>query len=112
MTASGLSHLSAQSVVNAFPGPIPSPMAKVGVDSLPGRKIVRKKAPLAPRAQDIEDGIDNLSPPVVSGTPSAFDWRNQWFDDLPFSLSQVRWVVASLVHTTILPLSVTHNTEL
>jgi hypothetical protein len=79
-------------------------MAKVGVDGLPGWKIMRQQAPLTARAQDIEDGLDNLPPPVISRTPSAFDGWNQWFDDLPFCISQVRWVVGSLVHTTILPL--------
>src|SRR5216117_914190 len=68
-----------QSIVNALPGAVQAPVAKVGVDSLPGRKIMRQHAPLATSAQDIEDGIDNISPQVISGTPSAFDRRNQWF---------------------------------
>jgi hypothetical protein len=84
MTACGLAHLSAQPFVNALPGSVQTPIAKVGVDGLPGWKIMRQHAPLAARAQDIEDGINNLSPPVVSRTPSAFDGWNQWFDDLPF----------------------------
>jgi len=104
MTASGLSHLSPQAVVNPLPGPVQTPVAEVGVDGWPGWQIMRQQAPLTARAQDIEDGIDNLPTPVISRTPSAFDGRNQWFDDLPFDISQVRWVVGSLVHATILPL--------
>ncbi len=84
MTVSGLSHFSAQSVVNALSSSISPPVAKVGVDSLPRRKIMRQIAPLATSAQDIEDGIDNLSAQVISRTPSAFDWRNQRLEDLPF----------------------------
>jgi len=103
MTTSGLAHLLAQLVVNAFPGSVLSPVAKVGIDSLPGRKIMWKEAPLAAGTQDIEDGIDNLSAQVISGTPPTFDGRNQWFKDLPLFISYIRWVIGSMVHTTILP---------
>jgi hypothetical protein len=84
MTAGGFSHLAAQTVVNTLPGSVPSPVAKIAVDSLPRWKIMRQEAPLTTRTQDIEDGIDYLSPPVFSRTSSTFDRRNQGFNDLPF----------------------------
>lgn len=87
MTDRGFSHLAAQTVVNTLPGSVQSPVAKIAVDRLPRRKIMRQEAPLTTRAQDKEDGIDYLSPPVLSRTSSAFDRRNQGFNDVPFFIS-------------------------
>ncbi len=77
MTASGFAHSAAQSIVQALEGSVLPPVAKVGVDGLPGRKIMRQESPLATRAQDIEDGINNLSPQMIGVTPSALDSRNK-----------------------------------
>jgi hypothetical protein len=103
MTANGPAHLLAQPSVNPLPSSIQPPVAKISVDSLPRGKIMRQEAPLAPCPQDIEDGIDYLSPPVLSRPSSAFDWRNQGGNDLPFFLSQIRWIIGSGVHPPILP---------
>jgi hypothetical protein len=103
MTAGGFAPLSAQTVVNTLPSSVQPPVATIGVDRLPRRKIMRQGAPLAPGAQDREDGIDNLSPHGISRASSTFDGRTQWFNNLPFFISQIRWVIGSGVHTTILP---------
>ncbi len=73
MTTSRFSHMKAQTVVNKLPSSVQPPVAKVGVDGLPRRKIMGQEAPLATSAQDIEDGIDNLSPQMVSRKPSTFN---------------------------------------
>ncbi len=103
MTARGCAHLAPQPLLNAGPGAVQPPGAKIGVDRLPRRKVMGQEAPLAPRAQDIEDRVDNLSPPVLSWTPAAVDGRNQWFDDGPFFVREIRGVIRSVVHSTILP---------
>ena len=103
MTTRRAAHLPAQTIVNTLPGAIQSPVAEIGVDSLPGGKMMWQEAPLAAGAQDIENGIDNFSSQVISPTASAFDGWNQWFDDLPFFISEIRWVIRTVVHSTILP---------
>jgi hypothetical protein len=45
------------------------PFAKVIIDGLPGRKLVRQHAPGTSTAQDVEDGIHDFAPlmDVVGG---------------------------------------------
>ena len=69
-----------------------------------------QESPLASGTQDIKDGINNLSTQMINRTPSVFNCRNQWFDELPFFISQIRWVIQSVVHTTILPILPTFKT--
>jgi hypothetical protein len=70
--------------VKALPGFVQTPVAKVGIHRLPRRKIMRQHTPLTAGAQGIQDGINDLPPHVVSGTPSTFHGRNQRFEELPF----------------------------
>lgn len=53
-------------------------------------------------AQDIQDRIDDL-PFGIGFRPAArFGSRNQWFENLPFSIIEIGWVGFSGLHTAIL----------
>ena len=67
------------------------------VDGGPSRKVVREKAPLAATSHGIEDGIEDLTWAMDSGSSIVFRNGQVRFDVVPLSIGEVRWV--RLSHT-------------
>ena len=54
-------YLLAQGVMYLLPGPIQAPTAVVIVDRAPGGELVGDVPPLAARAKEVEDGVEDLA---------------------------------------------------
>src|SRR4051794_25778865 len=54
----------ADGCVESLPGTIDAPEAKVMVDGLPRREVVRQQAPGAAAAENVEDGVEDLADAV------------------------------------------------
>ena len=94
--------VTAQGVIDPFPRPISAPAPTVVIDDAPRRQIIGDKPPRTASAQDIQDRIDDL-PFGIGFRPAArFGSRNQWFENLPFSIIEIGWVGFSGLHTAIL----------
>jgi len=99
----GLAQLFAQRVMDPLPSAIQPPVAIVGVDRAPGRKVMRQVAPLAARPQHVPERIHDL-PPCVFGRPTAgFDRWHQGLEHGPFFVAHIRRVASPLAHAPILP---------
>src|SRR5271166_3910447 len=83
-------NLFTQGFADLLPKILALPLIKVLCHQFPGRKIVRKIAPLAPRPFLVQDSIDNFSS-VVFGNLRARLWgRNPLGKNLPLGVGQVR----------------------
>ena len=93
MTALLLPELGAQSVVQALPSTTQLPLAKVAVDRLPIREIMRQGTPFTTVVLAIEDRVNDS--PHISGAMAATRlWRrNQGFDIVLLLVGQIGWVV-------------------
>lgn len=80
----GLTQLFTQGIVNAFPGSLQTPLAKVSIDGLPRRQVVGQVTPLTSGASYIQNRIDNFATGVLGRTITLLDWRDQRFKDVPF----------------------------
>ena len=99
----GLAQLLMQSRVDPLPGALSPPVAEVGIDRSPGRKLMRQHPPLATAPQHVQDRIHNLSPSVFGGAASGFDRRHKGFQHFPFRVAQVSRVTPPCGHAAILP---------
>ena len=91
LVASGLSaDLRSQGVVQALPGSIVTPEAKVVVNALPVREFLGQHAPLNATDDYIEDGIDDLAHIKFAWSASGFGRGEQIFDKMPLAVGQVR----------------------
>src|ERR1041384_3387394 len=99
--------VTAQGIVDPFPGTIFSPAPKVMIDDAPGRQIVGDKAPRTAGAQDIQDRIDDLALGINFWSTTRLGGRDHWFENLPFGIMEVGWVRFSGLHTAILPQQIT-----
>src|SRR5271157_4600746 len=88
----GHPHPLPQCVVDLLPQALSSPSPKNSVNGLPIGKVVRQRPPLAARAIDVEDGIDD---------PAAIHWwttslllrRQQSPDNLPLLVCDITGII-------------------
>lgn len=59
-----------------------------GVGGLPRRQVVRHGAPLVAAVDDVQDGVDDLSPTVARGTSTGIDGGHQRLQNGPLPLAQ------------------------
>src|SRR5919199_1000945 len=74
---------------DAMPHAAEAQATEVVVDGLPGREIARKIAPGASRAQEIEDGVENLAKRVSRSSPAGHSRRQVALYAFPFGIGQV-----------------------
>src|SRR6266487_19276 len=86
--------------MHALPGPIVAPFSEVAPHRRPRRKLMREGAPLAAGAIHIEDGIEHFAHVGRARMPTGLGRRNERFQDLPFSLTQIAWIASSLHRST------------
>jgi hypothetical protein len=79
---------------NAPDAPFLSPTPEIVIDGLPPGKFARQHAPLRPRLNDVQDGIQNVVSQVVLPASTG---RKVTFDLFPLGVRQVG-VVALLAH--------------
>src|SRR5262249_47953648 len=100
------SHLGTQSIHEALPRSIVAPCSEVIVDRALGQQVMRQHVPLATRAIEVKDGVEDL--PHVHGafSAAAFRWRNQWLQNRPLLVREIRRIrlpwAALHVHTPCL----------
>lgn len=68
-----LTHFGTQLVMHLLPDARLTPAAKVTINRIPGRKVVRQHPPTIATTEHKENGVDNFSAWVGGGTPTAFD---------------------------------------
>src|SRR5215207_2473448 len=86
----------ADGCVEPLPGTIDAPEAKVMVDGLPRREVVRQQAPGAAAAENVEDGVEDLAQVVEARSSRGFrGWGQMGFDARPFSIGEVGLVCFS-----------------
>jgi hypothetical protein len=81
--------IAAEQVMPHVPGPILRPWAEVVRDHSPRRQVMGPHAPGAAAAQELEDGVQDLSRRV--GFPSAawFGFWNQLLDQVPSLITEI-----------------------
>jgi hypothetical protein len=82
-------YLTTKRIVNSLPRSILLPPAKVTVDQLPLRKIMRKHSPLATGSVDIEDGVEDLTPRMLGRQRRRLRCGDQRFQNLPLFVGEV-----------------------
>lgn len=85
-------HLGPQRVVDPLPDAILTPVAKVGVDALPFRILLRQHPPLDATHRHVQDAVDNLPHVQAAGSSARFRRRNHFLDNVPLAVSQIAWV--------------------
>lgn len=68
----GSTRLFTQGIVDTRPGAIQTPIAKVGVNRLPWREIMRQSISLTTCPQNIQDSVDDLASQMISAATTAF----------------------------------------
>src|SRR5208337_1605697 len=82
-------HIPAQSVVYPFPCPQQPPTAKVVVDRLIRREVLRQQAPLATATQDVEHSIHHLAHVGAARPTTSFCCRNERRQNSPLGIGQI-----------------------
>lgn len=83
-----LSHLAHQQRVDFRPQPAARPTPEIAVHCLPRRQVLGQHPPLTARANNIQNGVDNL-PHFPFVRASALAWREKLFDQQPFAILPV-----------------------
>jgi hypothetical protein len=73
-------------VVEAYPSSVISPLTKVLISSTPMRKVVGHQSPGAASAQDVLDGVDDVSQGVLSKPATGLVRREKRLKNLPLSI--------------------------
>ncbi len=81
--------------VDALPGAIVAPRAKIAPDRRPRRKVMWQSPPLASRAVQIQDGIDHLAHVGRARMPAWLSRRDQGVQDGPLLVGQITQVALS-----------------
>src|SRR5215217_8620205 len=89
------SHSFAQGGMHPLPGSVQAPGAKVVVDGFPGREVVGQQPPGAAAANDVEDGVEDLTGAVHLGTPGSVGERQMRFEEGPLFVREVALVCFS-----------------
>ena len=92
MLACRAAHLRAQSLMNAPPGAVFAPRAKVMINAFPVRVFARQHSPLNAANQNIKHGIEGEAHIQSARPASAFRRRNQVFDMLPLTIGLIAGV--------------------
>ena len=87
-----LSHTVSKDVMDPLPSPILSPLPEVHVDRRVRWKVVRKHAPGAAAAKNVEDGVDHRPQICASRSTTGLGCRKQTTEALPFRIAKVAWV--------------------
>src|SRR5262245_51568043 len=66
---------TAEGVMDLRPQPMTPPTMEIIANRPFGREVMRQGRPRAPRAQDVEDGVENL--PKIGG-PGRTRWHGRW----------------------------------
>ena len=98
-----LATLLVEPVMDPVQGPVQTPLEEIPINRAARRKILRQVAPLASRAQHVQDGVERL--PHVRRAPatSAPRRRNERLDARPLLVRQVARVaqMVSLVPSSV-----------
>ena len=91
--------------MNAPPGAVSAPRAKVMINAFPVRVFARQHSPLNAANQNIKHGIEGEAHIQSARPASAFRRRNQVFDMLPLAVGQVTGIkmVELVAHTFSFP---------
>jgi len=78
--------------MNPFPGSITAILAEVIVNCGPWPKVMGQHSPRTTAARQIQDSVDD--PPKINraGTSAKLGFRQQWRDQLPLAIRQIRRV--------------------
>src|SRR5213076_2818191 len=90
--------LSAKRVVDTLPRSIITPLLEVAVDTLPGRILPGKHAPLASTHDKIQDRIDDRSHLQAARSTSWLCRRDQVFDTIPLTVGEIAWIHLVFFH--------------
>src|SRR5271166_1397615 len=90
-------------MVDAIERAVAIPAPKIIVHGAARRQILRQSRPLAPRAQDIHQPVDDLPLIDCPLVAAPLGGRNQWPDQGPLFIRHVTWVaqLAAVIPTTI-----------
>ena len=80
-------------------GAVVPPLIEVAPDGALGRKILGEEAPLATRAQDVENGIHNVTHRGFARTAARVH-GDEWLNERPLRVGQVARVMLDL-HTLL-----------
>src|SRR5918995_2744032 len=85
--------------VYLLPGAVHAPSPEVVVGGLPRHgEVVREQAPSTPAPEHVEDGVQELSGLVCSGTSAGFCLGDQGLEDLPFIVGEIGRIGSSGAH--------------
>ncbi len=79
-----------------FQVPVAQPAAEIAPHRRPGWKIVRQGAPVASCAIQVQNGVEHFA---HVGRTWVSSWLGRWdqrFEDRPFPLAQIAWILSSL----------------
>jgi hypothetical protein len=81
--------LAAQAVMHLLPGAIVAPGLQVVVDKGVWREIVGQQESAAARAQEIENGIDDLTARILGGAIIRSQGRDERLQEAPFGIAEI-----------------------
>src|SRR5215469_170378 len=81
--------------MDALPGPVVAPGAKISPDGRPGREVMRQGAPLASGPIQIQDGVDYFAHIGGAGVSTGLGRRNQRFENSPLLVAHITGVARS-----------------
>ena len=82
-------HSLAQSGVHPFPRSIQPPSSEIVVDGAPWWEVVWQKPPSTPAANEVEDGVKDLTQGVYSGPSRSFGSREMILEMCPLGVGNV-----------------------
>lgn len=95
-----LAHLCPHGVVDALPGLVATPLAKVVISTLPFRAFSWQHPPGNAPYHDILDGIGHQAHLQLAWTTARLCWRHQFRDNMPLAVGHIGCVKALFAHTT------------
>src|SRR5664279_1854637 len=85
--------LLAEQIMNFVEGTIPTPVVEVTPDGALGGKVTGQVTPLAPGAEDVEDGVEDVSHGGLAGSATAGVARQERLDQGPLLVGEVAGIV-------------------
>lgn len=98
-----LAYLCSQSIMDALPSAIITPLPEVMVHAFPFWILSGEHPPLDPACYQIEDCIDDHAHIDCARPSSSFRRWYQFFGKIPLAVGHVAWVELFGVHTTNFP---------
>src|SRR5271166_4075254 len=84
-----LAALHIERVMDAFERSVPCPQIEIVEQRAARRQILRHVTPLATRAQNVHQAVDNFAQIDRALAPAAFGWRDQRRDMRPFGVGDI-----------------------